>query len=85
MNVKKPYREKSRAKRAKKPAAGEKILTLASRFSNFSDSFNHIKTAFRDGVIKLSVFNAKLYFTWIDYKHFILVTKRFTMFITYVL
>ena len=85
INVKKPYHEKSQAKRAKKSATGEKILAFTSQFSNFRDSFNHIKTAFRDGSIKLSIFNAKLYFTWIDYKHFILVTKSFTTFITYVL
>ena len=62
INVKKPYCQKSRVERAKKPAADEKILVFASRFSNFPDSFNHIKTAFRDGSIKLSIFNAKLYY-----------------------
>ena len=85
INIKKTYREKSRVKQGKKPAAGKKNLVFASRFSNFRDSFNHTKTAFHDGSIKLSIFNTKLYFTWIDYKHFILVTKSFTTFITYVL
>ena len=63
INIKKPYHENSQAK---KFATGEKILAFALRFSNFCDSFNHVKTAFRDGSIKLSIFNAKLYFTWID-------------------
>ena len=85
VNIKKPYCEKLRAKWAKKPVTGEKMLAFASPFSNFRDSFNHIKTAFRDGSIKLSIFNAKLYFTWIDYKHFIWVTQNFTTFIAYIL
>ena len=85
INAKKPYCKKSQVKRAKKPTVGKNILAFASQFSNFRDSFNHIKTVFHGGSIKLSIFNAKLYFTWIDYKHFILVMKSFTTFITYVL
>ena len=61
INVKKLYCEILRVKQAKKPAAVEKILAFASQFSNFRDSFNHIKMAFHDGSIKLSIFNAKLY------------------------
>ena len=39
----------------------EKMLAFAGQCSNFRDSFNHIKTAFRDGSIKISIFNAKFY------------------------
>ena len=49
-------------KQAKKPAAGEKMLAFTLQFSNFRDScFNHVKTVFCNGSIKLSIFNAKLY------------------------